>query len=335
MITDARVLDVEEFVPSEILHRHAEIETLSGALDPLLHGQRGQHSFLFGPSGAGKTCTARYTVQELERELLNLRTKYVNCWRHHSEFRFLYQLLDGIGAALDVQQRVTPHDEMLQRLESHDESPYVVVLDEVDQLDEPSLLYDLAGMEHVHMILIANREDEFWNNLDERLVSRLRGGRTIRMEGYTSTELVDILWGRIDAALRAGTVSEEVVEYIGDLAAGDARAAIGILRESAQLARERDLGEITLDLVDEAEPTARESIRQKTLSNLTRHQRVVYEIVEEEGEVTPGDLYAEYGQRVTNPKSKRTMRRYMKKMEQYNLVAIVGEKRGRQYQLAR
>src|SRR6056297_864594 len=96
MITDARVFDVEAFVPSEIRHRHAEIEAIAAALDPLMRGERGHHAFLFGPSGAGKTCIARYTLQDLQRELIDLRTQYVNCWRHHSEFRFLSQLCDGI-----------------------------------------------------------------------------------------------------------------------------------------------------------------------------------------------------------------------------------------------
>jgi Cdc6-like AAA superfamily ATPase len=59
MIRNARVLQ-ERFVPADVEHRHEEINRLSAALDPLLDGGAGRDAFLFGLTGAGKTCVARY-----------------------------------------------------------------------------------------------------------------------------------------------------------------------------------------------------------------------------------------------------------------------------------
>ena len=50
MITDARVLQAE-FVPQEIEHRDAEVNYLSSAFEPIVEGDRGEHTLIFGPSG--------------------------------------------------------------------------------------------------------------------------------------------------------------------------------------------------------------------------------------------------------------------------------------------
>jgi len=46
MLTDARVLD-ETFIPSEIVHRDDEMNTLTRALDPVLDGRTARTTFLF------------------------------------------------------------------------------------------------------------------------------------------------------------------------------------------------------------------------------------------------------------------------------------------------
>ncbi|MFB6168647.1 MAG: hypothetical protein ABEJ43_07350 [Haloferacaceae archaeon] len=51
----------------------------------------------------------------------------------------------------------------------------------------------------------------------------------------------------------------------------------------------------------------------------------------EHDEIAPGGLYDAYERRVSDPKSKRTARKYMRTLAQYNLVDAAGEKRGRRY----
>ena len=104
MITDARVFQ-PEFIPREVVYRDAEINELSRALRPLIHNDPPETSFLSGPSGTGKTCLARYT---------------------------------------------------LDRLHDYSVSPYVVILDEVDQLQDTSILYELYRTRGVLMVMIAN-----------------------------------------------------------------------------------------------------------------------------------------------------------------------------------
>lgn len=68
-------------------HRNAEINTLK----PIMDGHSGDLSLLLGPSGAGKTCIARFTV-ERSRDILDINMQYINCWQAYARFQVLYQL---------------------------------------------------------------------------------------------------------------------------------------------------------------------------------------------------------------------------------------------------
>ena len=71
MIQDARVLQ-PEFIPTEVAHRDAEVNHLSRTLDPLTDDEPPETPLLLGPSGTGKTCIARFTVDRLREAVLEL-----------------------------------------------------------------------------------------------------------------------------------------------------------------------------------------------------------------------------------------------------------------------
>ncbi len=328
MIRDARVLQ-DDFLPKEVVHRHAQMNRLAAALEPVVEGDKPQDAFLVGPSGAGKTCIARYSLDRLEERLLGVDTHYVDCWQHSNRFRVLYKVLEGVGTTYDI-HRSTPHDEMLQRLEDL-EDPYVVVLDEVDQLENRDVLRELYGIPQITTVLIANRTEDVLRTLDERLQSRLRSCETVRFDAYTNDELVSILADRVRWGLDPDCVTEAQLETIADAAAGNARDAIGILRSAARHAERSEADAITDELVERAIPEARAQIRQKNVERLTSHQRVLYSLICDAGEIAPGTLYDRYERAVDEPRTERTCRNYLSKLRRYNLVAASGEGRSRVY----
>jgi orc1/cdc6 family replication initiation protein len=330
MIRDARVLQ-PDFVPSEVQHREGEVDALSNALSPVAAGDVAETAMLFGPSGTGKTCIARFTTERLRKETVGVRTGYVNCWQDYSRFRVLYRVLEGLGRAADVHRRSTPKDELLERLRTYEGPPYVVVLDEVDQLEDPRVLYDLYRTPLVSMVTVANREADLFVGLDDRLTSRLRAARRIMFDKYGIDALTAILEARVEWGLTEGAVARADLEFVADAAAGDARIAIGILRSATREAEREGLDTVPTELVREAVPAGRREVRRATLDRLTDHQRTVYDIVVENGEVDPGELYGQYQERVERPKTKRTVRNYLSKMVQYDLVVASGENRGRTY----
>jgi Cdc6-like AAA superfamily ATPase len=329
MIENARVLR-DGWVPGDVVHRDQEIDALSAALAPIADGRAGEKAMLSGPSGTGKTCIARYLVRELEREVLDLATVYVDCWRSPSGFETLWTIHRAAGTAGPLDRHGTSKTEVVEALADAD-APIVVLLDEADQLDDRGILYDLHSIQGLTPVLIANREAALFDRFDERVASRYRGARSLQFDRYTLDELVAILEPRVEEGLERQSVTSGTLAAIADRAAGDARLAITLLRTAAQRASDEGTP-ISPSLVADVEAAAREERKQKDLSRLTRHQRIVYESLSDCGESRIGPVVGEYRSRVSEPRSPKTVRRYLKKMADYNLVRIEGSKRGRTYE---
>jgi orc1/cdc6 family replication initiation protein len=330
MIADARVLQ-PEFVPADVRHRDAEVDYLSDTLRPITDDGRANSSFLYGPSGVGKTCIARHTVEQLRGAVVEMEHQYVNCWEDYTRFKTLYRVLDGISQTVDIHRQSTPRDELLERLRDSVEIPYVIILDEVDQLEDKSLLYDLYRIPDLTMILIANREEDVFAHLDERLNSRLSSCARISFGQYSLNELVAILEDRVQWGLNDGALDRPELELIADRAAGDARKAIGILRNAAQTAKHDGMDRIPHTVIKDVVPEAKRELQQKTVEKLTPEQQVLYELITNLNEVSSGELYDRYCEAVDNPKTQRTMRNHLSKLQQYNLIVAEGKTKGRSY----
>jgi Cdc6-like AAA superfamily ATPase len=318
-------------VPEPVVHRSDEVNQLAAVLEPLTRGEQLDTILITGPPGSGKTCIATYTVDQFCQETSEVDAVYVNCWEDHSPFQTLYRILDELEGAADIHRQSTATDVILDRMRDYDEKHCVLILDEVDQLDDEDILYDLLNLPRFSLLLIANREENLLDGLDDRLASRLGGCERIHLDRYAEDELVDIL----DERAAAGSVSRDIkrseFERIADAADGDARVAITTLRIAARRADEDAADRITQDLVERALPEARRELRQQHVDRLTSHQQAVFRVIEEQERIAPQELFEEYRSRVEEPKSNRTVRTYLKKLERYGLIVAEGSTRDRLY----
>ena len=147
------------------------------------------------------------------------------------------------------------------------------------------------------MILIANDEDILVSRFDKRLAGRLRTAPRIEFDPYSVDALTAILDDRARWGLHPDAITTRQLRMIADAAAGDARVAIGALRQAAQRAKNTS-ETITDEHIDAAVPDARAEIKQKIISRLTHDQRVLYEIITDAGTIEPGDLYERYASQV-------------------------------------
>ena len=166
---------------------------------------------------------------------------------------------------------------------SHPYSPYVVVLDEVDQLHDKDLLYDLYRLRRLSMLLIANDQEEFFAELSNRVTSRFQTSARIRFSPYSQDELISILEDRVKWGLHQDVITDGQVEMIAGAAGGDARVAIGILRVAARRTQREGQNAITDAVIKQAVSEAKTEIKQKTLEKLTTHQTILYDIITEHG----------------------------------------------------
>lgn len=330
MITDARPLQ-PEFVPGDVRHRDGEINALTSTLEPIFDGNHAEPAFLYGPSGTGKTCIARYAADRLCEEVGDVTVEHVSCWEHYTRFKILYRALEGLNRSFDIHRQSTPRDELIDRLRDAIDQPYVLILDEVDQLDDTKVLYDLYRTPGLSLVLIANDDERVFARLDERVASRLTTATRIHFRPYHVDQLVAILEDRVRWGLHGGAATERHLHAIADAAAGDARIAIGTLRAAAKRAEDRGLDQLIDEVIVGATPKAKRDIRQRSLEKLNDHQRVVYEIIEESDGSRPDAIYTVYCERVDDPVSDRTFRGYLQKMLQYNLVEAEGRGKAREY----
>jgi Cdc6-like AAA superfamily ATPase len=137
-----------------------------------------------------------------------------------------------------------------------------------------------------------------------------------------------VRWGLVKNAIR-----DDQLRRIADTAAGDARIGLSILRSAARRADQAGDERITDEQIDTAIPAGREEVRRKSIETLIHHQRVLYRIIEEHGEIEPNELYNMYQERIEEPKSDRTVRNYLTKMVHYNLGIADEGSRDRIYRL--
>jgi len=144
---------------------------------------------------------------------------------------------------------------------------------------------------------------------------------------------MSILQDRVRWGVRPNVVSESQLEMIAVAAAGDARVAIGILRNAAQSAGQTDGDVIEEATIESAVSEAKVEIRQTNVEKLTDDQQIVYDIITEHGEIAPKELYEAYEQKAPNPRSQRMVRNYLSKLSRYNLIVADGRNRGRKYRV--
>ncbi|WP_276250559.1 Cdc6/Cdc18 family protein [Haloarcula rara] len=320
MITDARALR-PDFLPRDLHHRDGHIDHLSAVLAPSALDQA-EDVCLFGPSGAGKTTLAKYTISQLEREVLDFRWGYVNCMADNSRAAVLHECVREIGLGADLKREGTHSSRALDRLRRC-EDQIILVLDEIAVLDEQPLLA-LWEVPNVSLVCITIDEDEWFTALSSQAKSRMQSAATIRLDKYSHGELVDILESRIAHGLIGSRVDDSAVESIADLAAGDARRAIAILRRAADRVETRELRRLTTGVVDDVVEDAEAEMRERRVRSLGTHQRLLYQIIDEAGEIGAATLHQRYEARSSSPKSRPSRRRYLKSLRQYDLIETTG-----------
>ncbi|APX98740.1 Cdc6/Cdc18 family protein [Natronorubrum daqingense] len=323
MITDYAVLQTDVQPDREIImQRDGQIDHLTSVLEPITHGVAPNGAFVHGPPGAGKTCAVRSVCSELERVV------YLDCLGSHSRRSVLNRVLEGLGEGATLERRSIATDDLSSLVRQAIEKPTVVVLDEADQIDELRVLHELYGIPDLTLVLISN---ESWREFDlreveshPRLDSRIRALEEIPFSAYSDTELVSILEKRVSVGVEPGVVMGSELEYIARLAENDARVAIAHLYHSVRAADRGGRDRVTRALIDRSKSDATRDIIRSRLSALSREQRVSLEALAEIAPATSGEMFHAYAECSESAVRKRTLRGWLPKFKNYELVDVEG-----------
>jgi cell division control protein 6 len=329
MLTQPHVFD-EGWVPEDLHARDGETNALASALSPITRGANPDPVLLSGPPGVGKTATAQWVLEDLDHET-QIDTVLVDCWSNHRPYQAYSGLLQGLGRPGVVQPK-TPRQTLRERVRSTlPDHGCVVVLDEADQLDDPSLVDRWNAMDGIALVLIVNDAGRFESRLHRENMD-VTFDTSIPYQPYTHETLVNILRPRAKQALDPTTWQADHLEALASFGDGNAREAIQGLRAAVDTARDNGLEVLTKEAVRTGHERAVTQIRRKTRSRLQRHERIILDVLESHGESTMSTLYESYHARLgEDARGKRRVRDYLNKLASYNLISIQGECRGRTY----
>ncbi|MEM2095552.1 MAG: AAA family ATPase [Candidatus Caldarchaeum sp.] len=255
------------YLPKRLLHRETERNLLLTILRPAVESQAGVARVkVVGGVGAGKTTLCLKVGAELETAYKQLVHVYVNLRRFSGGRVGVYRYLVRAVAEELFSQSLSA-EELLDNLLTFlrkstrrllitfDEADYHVVQNK----GRETVLYDFTRLHEATSVRPLNvagvvfiARDPSFERLLERPEASSLGASVVRLEPYTKLQMRDILEDRVAEAFRKGAVSDEVLEYVADLATsppllGDVRYALDVLLFAGNLAESRGRGSLDID----------------------------------------------------------------------------------------
>ena len=321
ILLDADIFS-DSYLSPEIHARESHLKEIAIRLRPITEGRKPVNCWLHGKPGAGKTATARSILHRLYTEG-GIRGIYVNCWENPTFFSVLECIARELRM-LGAEKLSTSFK--LERLKRHlAKERLVVVLDEIDQpppKERHSILYNLSDLPTVGLICACNSEYVYFG-LEERVKSRLNPAR-ISFEEYKTQDLFNILMQRAQFALAPDVYTDELLQTVAQLAAGDARIAIHTLKNAAYLAEKENCDAIGALHVRRAWNSAKDLKKSYLLRKLTDHHRLLYELIAKNAGILSGDLWRLYlktcNARKIKPIAVRTYSDYCNKLVELGVV---------------
>ncbi|NHX37181.1 MULTISPECIES: Cdc6/Cdc18 family protein [Halolamina] len=305
----------ENYLPNAMPGREPELQRISDVLEPATEGEPAGSVWEIGPSGVGKTSTAKFLLDEAQQ--WGVDYEYVPC-TSKTRWQALRDIADAHPAP--IAQPSASTGELADWIASR-EQPFVVILDEIAGLDEPELLADLARAEWLSLILIGHKRSNALGQVPDH-ADRLRFAEIVEFDPYDTTALFDILDARRTVALQRGVIDDSQLERIVAEAGGSARFGVQALRSAVDLGIERGHTTVQPADVDDCFERAHDRIRKQQLESLGRDHHLVYRAIREHGPLRPQRIYEHY-QNLGGESTRQSVVNYRKKLDEYDLIECV------------
>lgn len=277
------------YVPDRILERDEQIEQAVPTLRVVARSQVPHHLYLFGSNGTGKTVTVRYLLRRLH-DYAEFREVYIFGSKATTAYSVMKEIALELGC-LATEKDIPLHDmrRMVQDVIRVSRSPVIIILDECDYLKTSTyeeILQTLIGDDrsdapHVCVISIANTIRILSELNDPKVASRYNP-RNIEFPAYTAGELVNILRDR-ENAFYPGAVEPQTIALCAATAVknrnSDARYALDLLAEAAEVARISGKKLVTADCVEKAEKKMEVDYSLRPIVRLTDKMRSIFLVI--------------------------------------------------------
>lgn len=214
--------------------------------------------------------------------------------------------------------------ELTKRLKTkirHLDCPITICLDHFEHLKGIETLNRILSL-GLGLIIVSERFDAY-----RRLNSTIKSSiaNIIEIPSYTIDQAFNILQDRVEQALEKYTYSEDTIRKIAKISRGNITLAFVLLKSLTLKAESQD--KTSLDDVElEYEVDCPDE-------KLSRDEKVIVSILEEWKSLPSSRLYDFYTEKARHPKGRRSFRNYMQNLCARGYVKIIGEKRGRVYEI--
>ena len=251
---------LDDYTPNTLVGRDDELDEYHAALLPAINGEQPDNIFLYGKAGVGKTASTEFLLERLKTDAsehgVEIHTEMLNCDGQDSSYQVAVSLVnsyrDSDNQISDTgYPRSQVYDMFWEELDVQG-GLNIIVLDEVDHLNDDSILYQLSRAREngsitesrVAVIGISN-DLTFRDSLSPKVRSSLCE-REISFKPYDANELRAVLEQRQKVAFEEGALADDVIPLCaayGAQESGDARKALDLLLKVGDKAREeRSMG---------------------------------------------------------------------------------------------
>jgi len=312
-----------DYLPDELLHRNAELQSIADAVKPLLRKREPNNLLIHGKSGTGKTSCVKFLLKQLSEHSPAVLPVYVNCWESSTKAAVYSRIIEAMQ--LPVPRRGLAADELLDKVLQYIRNysrPVLLVLDELDGLEEEGLLYVIARANErpgiIFGIIGITNNPSFLSGLDPRTRSSLRFSE-LQFREYSEEQLFGILEERARLGLAQGSWDERLLRKIaGSVDDGSARIALERLWKAARHAEDSGKARIMLQDLADSENEAGAGVRQGAA--LTPIELRVVELLRG-GKKSTDELYALTG----FDKSKRQFMNHLAQLERKRVIEMSGQ----------
>ena len=290
---DESKLDIN-YIPQKLPHRETQHRLLMEFFNFILRcpEKMAQRVILTGDVGTGKTALAQHfganITSEANKRGIKFRYVHVNCREYRGSLSpILHQAVlvfhpnypsRGYGA----EETLSTLMQVLDEENAH----MILTLDEFDSLIEKEgsdAVYKLTRLQETRQgkplrlsFIFIMRDLKAMERLDESAKSTLQRS-IISLERYGKPQLIDILNDRVVMAFESGSVPEDVVDLIAELAfteTGNARFGIELLWRAGKYADAQDAGSVEPECVRMAVSSIIPGLRRSELSGLSLHEKL-------------------------------------------------------------